>query len=180
MTASSTARRRAVPVVFAPFRGPCLSQIPVLASKPAYVESAPLASLSSSSLSLSSTFSLLFRIGVFAKIPVLNITVPDYSDQVIRSTICDDFLHEHVHYAQSTVCRVETRRSQDFQQLATGVCGLGLFPALKKSGTSVEGSTTDDQRRCSRRDVRAALPGLGDEERDERQPATSLNDKGID
>ena len=60
-------------------------------------------------------FSLLFRIGVFAKIPVLNITVPDYSDQVIQSTICDDFLHEHVHYAQSTVCRVETRRSQDFE-----------------------------------------------------------------
>ena len=48
------------------------------------------------------------------------------------------------------LCRVEPRRSQDFQQLATASAFFGFCIAFKKSRTGVEGSAADDERRCLR------------------------------
>ena len=48
------------------------------------------------------------------------------------------------------LCRVEPGRSQDVQQLATASVFFGFCIALKKSGTSAEGSAVDDERRCLR------------------------------
>ena len=48
------------------------------------------------------------------------------------------------------LCRVEPRRSQDFQQLATASAFFGFCIAFKKSQTGVEGSAADDERRYLR------------------------------